>query len=239
MRVQMFLITGLIALAVAGGSQAQAQMDPFDYHAANVRLLMSKPIQKELALTEAQRTKMNKHADYHKIRVQQFGEKLQKSGKDPNPVDPEFLAIMETLKKNVLAELNPKQLRRLRELSLQQVGLVAVLDDKVAAKLGINGSQLKQIRDLYTAGSNEARELVKKEVGAALAEFKNVKPKTDAEKKSVESKAQQKVAGVEKRLEPQVNKIRANTRDKMLAVLTTEQKTSFKALQGKPFNSSA
>lgn len=239
MGIHKILGVGAFTALLVAGASAQAKVDPFDYHASNVRLLMSKAIQTEIGVTEAQRSKMNLSADAHEKRLKAWAEKLQKSGKQPAQTDPEFLSMMELLKKNVLASLTASQAKRLRELSLQQVGLVAVLDEKVASKIGVTDAQLKKMRDLYASGSKEAQALIQKEMRAALASYEGYKPKDDADKKRVEGEAQAKIAATEKRIAPQVNKIRTGTRDKMLALLSQGQKDKFKALQGKPFKGTA
>jgi hypothetical protein len=240
MGIHKILGVGAFTVVLVVGASAQTKAaDPFDYHASNVRLLMSKAIQTEVGITEAQRAKMNVSADAHEKRIKAWADKMQKAGKRPAQTDPEFLALMETLKKNVLGTLTASQTKRLRELSLQQVGLVAVLDEKVAEKIGVSDAQLKKMRDLYSSGSKEAQALIQKEMKAALASYEGYKPKDDADKKRVEGEAQAKISATEKRIAPQVNKIRTGTRDKMLAQLSQAQKDKFKALQGKPFNGKA
>lgn len=229
-------LAALAGLAAISLGQTKA-MEPFDYHASNVRLLEHKTVQKELAITEAQRKKMNKHADAHRQRLKAYEDKKRAQGQRIDAPDAELLGIMEELKKGVLSELNATQLRRLRELSLQQVGLVAVLDEKVAAKVGIDAPLLKKLRETYVAGSKEANSMIRTELNKVLANYQSAKPKNDAEKKELQERAKANVEAAEKRLGPHVEKIRTETRNKMLAMMTAQQKSAFLALQGKKITS--
>lgn len=230
-------LISLIALSAAAAASAQA-MDAFDAHASNIRFLEARKVQTELGITEAQRSRMNKHADTYRADLKAYEAELKKKGVDVKTLkapDARMRSINGKLRQNVFSELKPAQLKRLREISLQTVGLVAVLDTKVAAKVGVSATQLKQMRDLYTAGSKQADALMKKEVGGALASFKGANPKTDSEKKKLKDQAEAKVKAAQERIAPQVENVRKQTRDRMLAVMTPAQESAFMALQGKKF----
>src|SRR5262249_17734350 len=115
--------------------------------------------------------------------------------------------------------LSEKQSNRLREITLQQQGGHALQDPKVAEALGVTKEQEKQIQQIEAAG-------MKKMQDVGLETFGNVLkggPNPAAFQKESE------------KVTKQLQKIWDDTGEELLGVLTTEQKSKWKDLTGKPF----
>lgn len=234
----------LPVLLLSVSAFAQTKHDPFDFKMASVIILQSKEVQKELGVTEAQRTQMNKHADKHRGELVAYQKQLEANQKDKNKpldVDPTKMdGMFVNLKKGVFGQLKPAQLKRLCEISLQQLGLVALIDETVATRVGLTAAEQKRVKSTYEAGIKEADDIARS--GQAQLEIqlnelrkKYPNPKTDAEKQKVMAEAQKKAEAIEKRIDPQIESVRKVTLTKMLSLLTAKQRANWTALLGKPF----
>lgn len=223
-------LLGLVAMA-------SVMADDFDRKIAGMPLLQDKNVQTELKITEAQRKKMNAHADAFNKKSQAYEKELeakQKTSKTPVQPDPKRIeAMMEALKANVLKELSAVQLKRLRELSLQAVGVTALGDDLVAARVGLTGTQKTQVRKVVKEGLDAANKLMGQADANARKGIKE--PKTEAEFKKAEATYNTRMEAEQKKIQPQLQKIRDNTIKKALAILNAKQNAAWKALQGKPY----
>lgn len=221
-----------------------AQHDPFDFQMASVILLQNKAVQKELKVTEAQRATMNKAADKHRSAMTAYQKQLEAKQKDktkPLNVDASRVdGMFVELKKGVFATLSKVQLKRLREISLQQLGIVALTDPTVATRVGLSKAEQSKFTSVYEAGLKEADSIAQSgqaqlEVQLRELRKKYPNPKTDAEKKKVMDEAQKKAATIEKRIDPQIEKVRQATFKKLESMLSAKQKSAWKALLGKTF----
>jgi hypothetical protein len=228
----------MMIAAIAGCAVAAVAQDAFDAHVSDIQILQLKEIQTELKVTDAQRTAMNRHAETHRKKIQAYMERLQKEKKDPNTLpqpDPQLVKFFNELKNSVVQEMQPGQLKRLREISLQSAGVAALMDDQVAAKAGVSQAQVKRLRDMFQAGAKRAVEIEQKAVQDALKEFENKRPANEAEAKKLQEQVDKKLQAVAQRIRPQVEKIRDETRTRMEGVLTDPQKRTWAQLQGAPF----
>jgi hypothetical protein len=226
-------ITALVVPALAFGA------DAFDKHSSDIQILQVKGIQTELGVTPGQRTKMNTYAQSHSAKLRAYETQLREKAKTDKDVKPDqkvLLGYFQQLREGVLSSLTDKQLKRLRELSLQKSGLVGLLDSQVAAKVGVPAAKLTQLRSTYEAGARKSAELEQAAMNRALADLKDRKPKDEAEGKKLQEEAQRRLQAEGKNLQPQILKIQNETRTKMLALLTQSEKDKYKALQGSPFN---
>lgn len=211
--------------------------DDFDKKIAGFQLLQDKKVQAELKITEAQRTKLNKHADSFNAKAAAYQKELEaeakKTKKQVQPDPKRMNAIMSDLKSKVLAELSAVQLKRLRELSLQAVGVTALGDDLVAAKIGLTSAQKTQVRSVVKSGLDAANKLLAQADANARKGIKE--PKNEAEMKKAEETYAKKIEAEQKKIQPQLQKIRQDTIQKALKVLNAKQNETWKQLQGKPF----
>ncbi len=108
----------------------------------------------------------------------------------------------------VLAEiLKEDQLKRFKQISLQQRGGQALADPEVAQALGLSTEQKDRIQAIQEASQGELRELF--EAGAG--------------------------GGDRQELQKKAETLRASVNEKSTAVLTPEQQTKWKEMTGAPF----
>lgn len=231
--------TFLIALLTLTVNQAK---DPFDLQVASVIILQDKAVQKEIKVTEAQRAAMNKAADLHRDEMERYQKELESKQKDktkPLNVDASRMdSMFLAMKQNVFATLNGTQLKRLREISLQQLDFVALIDPAVAQKLGLTVTQKKKMAADYQKGIEKVDDLaktMKAQLDMQTADLVKQKPKTEAEAKKLDAEFEKRANALKKRYEPQVEAIRAQSKKSLMGALTAAQTTAWKSLLGKPF----
>lgn len=211
-------------------------MDMFDARVADVALLQSKPIQREVNLTESQRTEMNKLADKFNASMKVIAAKIRKtsdSKEPPKQLPPEVKQAQRELAEGVLRKLSAAQLRRLRELTLQAVGPVALTDPMVAKRVGLTDAQVKKISTMLRAALERGAALADKARRVFVADYKAKNPKTDAEKKRLSGEMNQRIAADRKRLQPTLNRLAAEANTRVNAVMSPNQRAAWAALQGK------
>ncbi|HZH99259.1 MAG TPA: hypothetical protein VEX38_09830, partial [Fimbriimonadaceae bacterium] len=174
--------------------------DEFDRQIASVIILQDKRVQKELDISEKQRTAMNQHADAHRGKLQQYYNGL---GKD-KPDEARLAEYFAELKRNVLRSMSEAQIKRLREISLQQLSFSALADATVAKRVGINEAQLKQIRQHLNTGLQQASKIEYDAINKATASLQKQKPKTPEEQKKLMEQGQKLAAQASKSVAPQV-----------------------------------
>lgn len=212
--------------------------DSFDAHCAGVTLLQDKRIQKEIGITEQQRTKMNKFADENRAKMEAYQKSL--AGRPP---DMKVLTgYMEELKRKVQSVMSPAQIKRLRELNLQAANTLALLDHTVAMKVGMSESQYKQFTKLYGDGQREAQKLaaaqllpINKKYEKLAAVYKGQEQQHQKELQALSQKYREEATAAAKRIQPKVAAISKQTEKQMIALLSAKQKATWEALKGKKF----
>ncbi len=194
-------------------------------------------MQTELGVTKAQRDKMNKYADAHSKALAAYEAEVKKNKTDAQKAmaSPKFQKIFTDLKNGVMGQLSATQLRRLREITLQRAGIVAIAQDLIAKRVGLNDAQLKQYRTTFETEFKKAEKLKADKVQAVLKPYEGRKPKNEAEAKALNAEVQKKLEAAQKALAPQLTQMAKATETKLLAVLSAAQKAKWKALLGKPF----
>lgn len=229
MKRSFLLAVSVLALAAS----AAAQVD-FDKRAADVGLLQAKQVQTEVGITAAQRAKMNAAADAHRKRLEDY-EKTMRALGTTTPDKNRLLGFFETLKSDVFAILTPAQIKRLREVTLQRLGLVSLTDPQVAKKVGLSDGQVTKLKAAFEAGRNKFVSLQQSTAQPILAPYKDKKPKDQAEATKWQADVQGKLKAASVKIKPQLEAIGKDTDKKMLAILTPAQQSSWTALKGKPF----
>jgi len=224
-------ILAAATLAVVAAAPAQAR-DSFDVHCADVVILQSKQVQSELKITEAQRGQMNQHAAWHRGQLEAYDKEL---GGKKAPDQARLLGLMNGLKTRVMTVLTPGQLKRLRELSLQRVGMTALCDPIVAKRVGMSDAQLKKMQGIFAANGRAYTKIEQEAAQAVLKPYANrqVKDKAEADKLNKEVQAKLKAAG--QRVKPRLDAIQKGAEKQMRAVLTSSQYNTYQGLRGKPF----
>jgi hypothetical protein len=233
-----FKVSVFVACCFVSSLSFGQKMDSFDEHVADYRLLQSKKIQAEMGITEAQRSKLNAIANAQRAEVIPYLQQLQKQGKTSSELesDQKYLGYVLKYRNEFLLALSPKQLQRLRELSLQNVDLAGALDIIVSKRIGMTADQLKRARDAYGVGMKQSQAIMMQVNQVVTGPYKNVKVTSQAQAKSI-NEAMQKAQAIEvKKHEPEITRIQAETKKRILAVMTPKQIAAYRALQGKKFS---
>lgn len=189
-----------IAAMVCGTAQAQQRQrpgGPGGFGIGPMFLLGQKSVQEELKLSDEQVKK-----------IKELTEKQHESFQGLRDLSREELRtkMQEAAKANdkaIAAILKPEQLKRVKQIGLQQRGAMVVNDPDVAKTLKITDEQKEKIKDIQT----KARE----------AAGGGQRPDRSEE-------------AIKKREEA-----RKATNEKVMGVLTAEQKTKLKEMQGETF----
>jgi len=224
------LLPILAALSVTAGALGQGA-DPFDVHVSDMKILTLKMIQKEIGLTEAQRSKMNAASTAEQGLAS--AELKRSKGK---PDQKKMLGYYTDLRQKVFAVLTPPQVKRLRELTLQETGLVALANQEVATRVGLSAAGLKKIRDIIVSHQKQFETLESNAKKPIYLQYKDKNPKNEAEATALKKEFAAKMQAVDQQLRPQVKSILDSGTNDVLHSLTPAQKAAWTALMGKPFN---
>jgi hypothetical protein len=210
------LVLALAGLALAddaGGPQFTRLITGYD------GLLQNESVQKELKLTEDQiqkskeviRDVRQKHRkDIEKLR-QELAEQAKIHEVSQKERRQKMHEVMETVSKQTLEgmkdSLKPQQLRRLKQIELQQRGLAALSSPEADKILHLTDTQKSQIKKISESAAKEASEIVQ----------------SDSRESSFQEKLKKLAAAQQRAM------------DKGLAVLSGTQKTAWKELTGAPF----
>ena len=174
-------------------------------------LLVSESVQKELALTDDQKTSLQK------LRDDQTGGQAffsQFRGLSQDEMQKRLQERAKETRNQISKILAPKQMERLAEINIQMVGPVALNFEDVAEKIGLTADQKEKLKNL---GDETHRKL------AELNSTLNGQPPTGEKRKERQQKFKE---------------IASDRKDKAIALLTDDQKAKFKQLQGEKFDTS-
>jgi hypothetical protein len=195
----------LAALAVPAGAQSRSGAI-----SNSVRLLGVPEVRKELKLTPAQTEQLTKLNAGMKTQLIDTLRTLK--GLPATERTQKFASFRDGLDRKVVEMLDPAQRKRLRELELQQEGVRALTNPSFGAELRITPAQTTKIHQATQSESHTLRDLY-------LAASKK-EPLSTADRA---------------KLETQIATTRKRTETDLLAILTTEQRTRLKVMQGAPF----
>ncbi|MBS1708270.1 MAG: hypothetical protein JSS65_06055 [Armatimonadetes bacterium] len=233
------------ASATAASPGADRQ---FDFEIADFRILQNKDVQKDMGITEDQRKSMNAEADKFNSELKVLDAAYAKAKEsDPNAKPPtdKLSTLQNKLKSQILSGLGAAQLTRLREITIQGAGDLALLDPRVGKVIGLSDAQTKSLRSRWDTNSKKAQELTKK--GAAIEQaalkplfekYKNTKPKDEAEAKARQTEANNALKSHESELKPiqkQIGDLQADFLQLVKSTLDEKQKKAYENLRGKQF----
>jgi hypothetical protein len=175
-------------------------------------LLASKSVQKELALTDGQKTSFQKLRDAESSSHPFAGGAL--IGQSQEEIQKKLEQHATENRSRVFNLLTPQQIARLSEINIQVVGVTALGYDDVAEKLGLSAEQKAQLKTV----SADARRL-QDELNSA----NNGRPAEASKRQAYKEKLDQ---------------ITADRKKQSLAILTDAQNAKFKQLQGAKFDTS-
>ena len=169
-------------------------------------LLAAEPVQKELELTDDQKASVTKMGDDRRTAMQE----LFQSQPSPEDMQKKMADMAKENKKKVADLLLPPQVKRLDEIALQFAvanGFVAALaQDDLAQKLALTDDQKSKVKDFVQENQDKTQEI-----------FQN---------------AQGDFQGAQEKM----TKLRDELKDKAMALLTADQKTTLEKLEGKKFD---
>lgn len=173
-------------------------------------LLRNEKVQKELEIVDDQKAEITKLAeDQDKLMREMFAsfrdipedERQAKIEENRKKMEENAKAVRE----KVNEILEPRQVARLKEISLQMRGDGALADPEVAKELGLSEDQTKQLAEIRDESFEKSRELFRP--GADETEREEMRKKME--------------------------ELRKETSQKTLAVLSPEQQEKFEKLKGK------
>jgi Spy/CpxP family protein refolding chaperone len=193
--VPLALALAVVALAATA---VQAQPRGPGFGGGTLFLLTQKSVQEELKMSDEQVKKVTELEAKQREAFRDFRDlsREERQKKFEEMAKANTKAIGEILKED--------QLKRVKQISLQQQGLRALANPEVADALKLTDEQ----KDKVKAVGEEARKEMQALFGAGLE-------RDEARKKMEE--------------------IRKASDEKLMGILTDEQKTKFKELQGEPF----
>jgi len=172
-----------------------------------VGLLGNPSVQKELKLDEAQVEKAKELAASTRDKVMGLRDQLTDlQGQERMTKQAELMKpINEAALKSAKEFLKAEQLTRLNQIELQQRGALAFSDPAIAKKLSVTEEQAGKIKTILDAQQTEMRDIRQ----AAGQDFASAMPKMAA--------------------------LRKETNTKVTALLTDDQKKTWKEMTGEPF----
>jgi hypothetical protein len=237
MKIKTLLLSMCLLLSATAFGQNPPKMDAFFFHAADVNILQDKRVQTELKISEAQRNRMNQMADRHKQKVDALAKQYEKEKKNMQQfqADPKLVGYFLELKQNVLAQLDATQLKRLAEFSLQNVGLAALCDEKVAERVGMSKDQLAKMRKAYQDGGTRFAGIERKAAEPVMGKYKDRQAKDAKEAEALQKQFDAELAAAMKKAQPDLQKAQREIETAMRAILTKQQLDKYQALLGKPW----
>ena len=175
-------------------------------------LIANQAVQKELKLTKEQAS--NSEAVARAVRAKHHGEFDKVEDLDAQKRSEKTAEIVRTMisetNKGLADVLTPEQMKRYRQVQLQQLGLWAFTEPEVQSKLKLTDDQLGQIRKINADSQSQRRELAQGGGGGNREEM------------------QKKAATLGKNSMDSI--------EKALAVLSADQKQVWKEMTGEPFD---
>jgi len=224
----LFSFVSLVLLA----SVAWAQ-DSFDVHVAQFELLQDRAIQNELGITERQRDRMNVHAEWFNAESKKLQAKYE--GKPDNGGEAamnELNTMRQTMKGRVLGELTANQVHRLAQISLQDAGVLALMDDQVASKVGLSSSAMQTLRDEFRKNGQKAAELEQKTLGPIYDKYRE---RAIAGDQAAQRAMQNELDAARRKIAPQMDQYQREFLVLMDKTLSDENKMAFARMQGVPY----
>ncbi len=173
-------------------------------------LLQREDVQAELKLSDDQKSKLSSFREKQQSKMRETFQAAMQGGERPDPTKMQeiFAKMNEESNKELATILTADQSKRLRELSVQRAGSMAVIMPDVQKEIGISDAQKTRIQSLQKMQQEANQSLFEKMRDGELDR----------------DQLREKMQGNQKALEDEVAK-----------VLTEDQKTKLKALGGAPF----
>ncbi len=163
--LSLMTVVGLAVALVAGTAVAQPPGGPGGRQPGMfmgpgggmgyTQLLRVEKVQKEIELTEDQKAEIEKILEKSRERMREL---FQGGGQDREAARERFRQAQEETQKAIEGVLLPNQLKRLKEIRLQVMGIgAALMDQEVRKELGVTEEQAQKIREKVQAVMEELR----------------------------------------------------------------------------------
>jgi Spy/CpxP family protein refolding chaperone len=201
------LLAALAAASLATWAAAQAPRPGPARTLNKAELLQNKSVQDELKITREQNRKLREVArEFEEAHRDEIARVRQE--KDGRKGFELRRAALETMTRAMNDILTSEQIKRLGQIEIQAQGAGALVRSEVQKELNLSDRQREEIRSLADAGEKEVRETLKT-------------PPADPK------------GWVE--IGKKIRKIHQNTEERALAVLSDEQRKTWKEMTGEPF----
>ena len=200
-KVMRWVLAGLALQLMVGQAFAQGGRGGAG-GTSSVTLTQQKSVQDELKLSEEQVEKLKQVAT--KMR-ESFGG--GGGGGDREEARKKFEEARQAAEKDMNGILSADQAKRLKEITLQQTGPMALARPDVAKEVGLTDDQQAKVKEIADAAAAEMR--AQFQAGGAGGDREEARKKREAARKE--------------------------TSDKVLAVLKDDQKKAWEKLNGEPF----
>lgn len=217
------LLAVTVALASPGGTLLQR----------TVLGINSPDVAADLQLTPGQIQARNKLVnDFVKTRetlvniMQKASEKEQEGYRD------QIDSAEERMELGMIALLTPAQVKRLKELGIQQEGLVALQDDVIAKDLSLTSAQRSKMKAIYTK-QMKAQDAYQEALGLELEKLPD--PGSNPEAIKYYEAKQKAVIDSMKPKEKEFQAVKNAGDKQILGLLTPVQKAKWEKMKGKPF----
>ncbi len=175
-------------------------------------LLASESVQKELTLSDDQKTSLKKLRDDQTAGGQAFFSQFM--GLSQDEMQKRLEERAKENRRQISKILSPKQMERLAEINIQMAGPLALNFEDVAKQIGLTAEQKEQLKNIGDEVRRKSADLTPTNNGRLLTGEKR------------------------KELQQKFKEVSTERKEKALALLTDDQKTKFKQLQGDKFNTS-
>jgi hypothetical protein len=198
-----------LCLVIAGSVEAKQGRGGFGGRGGGggAFLLSNKGVQEELKLTSEQTEKITKIAQSSMEKGQSEFAKIRDLPEDERPAKMQALTktMTEELNKELKDALKPEQFKRFQQIALQQRGAQAFSDPEIQTKIGYTDEQKTKLKEILDNNNKEMQAIREANQGDFQAQM------------------------------PKIQALRKETGEKALALLSADQKKSWKELTGEPY----
>lgn len=216
--VALAAIVGLAAVAAAqppgGGMRGPGMMGGL----GGAMLLQSPQVQQELKLTDDQKTKLRQMGERVRNEITERMAELQGLSEDERRTKADDFRkqadkIAEAVRKEAAGILQPEQIKRWKQIELQQQGASALLRPEIAEAIGLSDEQKQSIKKITDESQAKLQGMF-----AKMRDRDN--PPSEEERSQMREQSQ---------------KLRQEGEANAMAVLKPEQKDKLKEMMGTPF----
>lgn len=211
---------------------AQSIDQEFYRQVASVELLQSKKLQAEIKLSDAQRDKLNQEAGGYSKRMTAILDDVKAGKVGPVEAKQSVEEAKTSLKSKIMAVLKPEQIVRWGQLSVQQLGVVALFDPVVVAKIGLTKAQAQKLTDAWNSTGQRVANLESTAKKPIIDKYRAMKPSDEAERDKLTKQLQAELADATAKIMPEIEKLKKEFDGVVNATLTDGQKKTWAEIKG-------